>query len=146
MTKRAILFSIKPPYVSLIESGLKRFELRRQRPNISTGDLALVYESSPTKSLVGAFFVGEILSEEPNVLWEIVGHESGITKDDFLDYFEGCEVGCSIQIKQYWSLAERICINEMRTKHKIRPPQSYRFLNKAETSNLMGKFKNNLSA
>lgn len=128
MSNKAVLFSIKPKYVSMISAGDKIYELRRKCPKVEEGDLALVYESSPTMSLVGAFIIGCVLQKSPQVLWKLVGAKSGITKSEFMAYFDGCSVASAIEISQYWSLEERVSLNQLRNLSEIEPPQSYRYL------------------
>lgn len=138
MPSKAILLSIRPQYVSLIESGQKTYELRRKRPKIQDGDLALIYESSPTKSMVGAFIVGDVISMEPGKLWREIGKLSGVTKTQFEEYFEGCNEACAIEIQRYWPFSQRVGLRQMRSKVKIEPPQSYRYLCEAQTGMLVG--------
>lgn len=137
MNSKALLLSIKPQYVSLIESGVKKFELRRKCPKVIEGDLVLVYESSPTKSLVGAFSIGRIHNDTPKTIWRLVGHESGVSKEAFFDYFKGTNTACALEIKKYWCLTNPVCINEMRSRTKIDPPQSFRYLCERQTGNLL---------
>lgn len=138
MSSKALLLSIRPRFVALIESGVKTVELRRKRPKVEVGDLALVYESSPTKSLVGAFMVGEVLALPPTKLWTEVGAKSGISRSEFLEYFEGCDEGCAIGIDRYWALASRVGLKQLRSRIKIEPPQSYRYLCEKQTGKIMG--------
>jgi len=134
---KAILLSIRPQYVSLIEEGTKTFELRRVSPKIQKGDLALVYESSPTKSLVGAFVVGDVLSANPIALWEKLGKQTGISKVEFDEYFDGCKKGCAIEICKYWSLKHPVGLSRLRAEVKINPPQSYRYLCSVQTGQIL---------
>jgi len=137
MKNHAILLSIKPEFVALIEAGSKKYEFRRKTPNVKTGDLALVYESSPTKSLVGVFKIGKVVSESPKFLWEALGGQSGLNQKPFFEYFEGTDSGCALEIVEYWPLSERVCINTMRSRANIEPPQSYRFLSKAQVGKMI---------
>ncbi len=138
MSSQAILLSIRPQYVALIEAGTKTYELRRKRPKIENSDLALVYESSPTKSMVGAFIVGEVISMPPAKLWRKIGKHSGVSKTEFDRYYEGCEEACAIEIAKYWSLAKRVGLRQLRSKVKIEPPQSYRYLCEKKTGMIVG--------
>jgi predicted transcriptional regulator len=135
---KAILLSIRPQYVALIESGGKTYELRRKRPKIQCGDLALVYESSPTKSMVGAFIVGEVLAMPAELLWSRVGDQTGISKKAFDAYFDGSPYACAIQICRYWPLQSRVGLKQLRSRVKIEPPQSYRYLCEKQTGKIFG--------
>ena len=137
MSNKALLLSIRPKYVSLIATGKKKYELRRRCPKISEGDLALVYESSPTMSLVGAFTIGKVFQKPPQTIWRLFGKHCGISKTDFMDYFLGCETASAIEITQYWQLENQVSLSQLRKRIKIEPPQSYRYLSKEKTGKLL---------
>ena len=137
MSNKALLLSIKPKYVSLIANGEKKYELRRKCPKVTTGDLALVYESSPTMSLVGAFIIGKILQKPPQTLWRQVGVESGVSHKEFMEYFEDCEIASALEVAQYWPLENRVSLEQLRTLNNIEPPQSYRYLCEEKTGKLL---------
>ncbi len=139
MSNKAVLFSIKPKYVSLISSGEKKYELRRKCPKVKEGDLALVYETSPTMSLVGAFVIGSVVRKSKASLWKQVGKYSGVSHMEFMEYFEGCEIASAIQISQYWPLEQRVSLQQMRELNKIEPPQSYRYLCQEKTGQLLSQ-------
>jgi predicted transcriptional regulator len=128
MSNKALLISIKPQYVSLIKCGAKSFELRRKCPKVSEGDLALIYESSPTMSLVGAFTVGRVIQNAPSTLWRKIGSKCGISRSEFMNYFIGCNVASALEIEQFWELENQVSLSQMRKKMNIEPPQSYRYL------------------
>jgi predicted transcriptional regulator len=139
MTNKAVLFSIKPKYVSMISSGDKTYELRRKCPKVEAGDLALVYESSPTMSLVGAFTIGSVIQKSRTALWKEIGSFSGVSRAEFMSYFEGCSVASAIEIAQYWSLDQRVSLKQLRSLSQIEPPQSYRYLSQEKTGQLLSK-------
>lgn len=137
MSSSAVLLSIKPKYVAMIEDSTKKYELRRKCPKVVEGDLALVYESSPTMSLVGAFMIGGIIQKAPTTLWKEVGGKSGVSRREFLEYFDGCKIASAIIISQYWSLNERVSLSKLRSLTNIEPPQSFRYLCHEKTSQLL---------
>ena len=61
---RVLLLSLKPRYADAILSGAKTIELRRTRPNIKVPALALIYSTSPVRSLVGSCCVESIDSRD----------------------------------------------------------------------------------
>lgn len=135
MSKHALLISIRPRFAEMIFAGSKTVELRRVCPKISSGDLALVYVSSPTKELQGAFEVGKMISASPSVLWRKVGKESGITKTEFFDYFRGKTKAHALVIKRAWKLLDPVRLNSLRRrKGGFRPPQNFHYLNRNESS------------
>lgn len=138
MKNKTLLLAIKPEHVKNITNGTKKYELRRKCPKIITGELALIYESSPTKSLVGAFTIGRILTKAPALLWKKIGAESGLSRALFMNYFENCDVGCAIEIERYCPLVDRVCLNQIRKRAKIEPPQSYLYLCRIKADILVG--------
>jgi predicted transcriptional regulator len=135
MSKHAILFSVRPRFAEMIFVGTKTVELRRVRPKISTGDLAFVYVSSPAKELQGAFEIGKIISASPSALWKKVGGKTGISRREFLAYFQGKKKAHALMIKKAWRLAAPICLSTLRQrKGGFRPPQSFHYIKRNESS------------
>lgn len=88
---KQILLSIKPEYVERIMSGEKRFEFRKvvcAQPI----DSIVIYETFPTKQVVGEVEVIKILKSPPQLLWPTVKDYAGIDKDFFDRYFDGKRV------------------------------------------------------
>lgn len=138
-SRAALLLSIHPRHAEKIFNGEKQVELRRVRPRVNTGDLVLVYVSTPVKALMGAFEVASVLEESPNKLWHAVRHEAGLSKKEFFDYYSGASLGFGIRLKRAWSLPAPIELTSLRKSwSKFRPPQSYRYLSKAEVHRIAG--------
>ena len=134
MNGSALLLSIMPRYADAIFARSKRVELRRVKPRLGPGDLVLVYVTSPRCALEGAFEVERVLTEKPAVLWKHVSHNAGVTRDEFNHYFEGRDTAYAIVVKKVWRLAP-VTLAKMR-KARIRPPQSYHYLDKSTASRL----------
>lgn len=146
MNKHALLISIRPRFAEMIFDGSKTVELRRICPRISAGDLALVYVSSPTKELQGAFEVGQVISTSPRALWRKVGKQSGISRREFLYYFQGKADAHALVIKRVWKLPLPIRLTALRRrKGGFRPPQNFHYLNGNRSSPLpsLGVLLNN---
>jgi predicted transcriptional regulator len=119
----------------MIFDGSKTVELRRVCPKISAGDLALVYVSSPTKELQGAFEVGKVISTSPSTLWRKVGKKSSITRREFFAYFRGKKRAHALVIKRAWKLSAPIGLTTLRRcKGGFRPPQNFHYLKRNESS------------
>jgi predicted transcriptional regulator len=113
----------------MIFAGNKMVELRRVCPKVSSGDLALVYVSSPAKELRGSFEVGKILTASPSALWKKVGEKSGVTRAEFFAYFKGKKQAHALVIKRAWPLPTPVCLKTLRkTKGGFRPPQNFHYL------------------
>jgi predicted transcriptional regulator len=133
-TNHAFLISIRPRFAEMIFAGSKTIELRRVCPQVSVGDLALVYVSSPTKELCGSFEVGKILTASPTVLWKKIGEKSGITRSEFFAYFKGKKQAHALVIRRAWRLPEPIGLKALRRKNGgFRPPQNFHYLNRNDS-------------
>ena len=129
MAKNAILMSIRPEYAEKIFGKTKTVELRRVKPKtLASGDLIFVYVSSPVQALVGAFKVASVLEKPLLSLWTNVRDYAGISRGEFLDYYEGVEKGVAIFIEDVWRLPKPIHLSELRRGMKgFYPPQSFRY-------------------
>ena len=135
MNNHALVISIRPRFADMIFAGSKMAELRRVCPKISSGDLVLVYVSSPAKELRGAFEVGKVISTSPSALWKKVGKKSGITRKEFFAYFCGKAQAHALVIKRAWKLLVPICLTTLRRrKGGFRPPQNFHYLKRNESS------------
>jgi predicted transcriptional regulator len=126
MNGSALLLSIKPRYADAIFARHKRVELRRVKPRVGSGDLVLVYVSSPRCALEGAFEVERVIEAAPSTLWGHVSQNAGITRAEFNEYFGERATAYAIVVRRVWRLTP-VSLSTMR-KAKIRPPQSYQYL------------------
>lgn len=127
----AILISIQPRFAALIFQGKKTVELRRIRPKVNPGDIALVYVSSPDMALVGAFTIKEIVSGTPRQLWPSVKDSSGITKNEYDIYYHGTDTAIALHIEagSVRVLKHPVELGQLRREWpRFQPPQSYRYL------------------
>jgi predicted transcriptional regulator len=139
MSVHAILFSIRPKFAEMIFAGTKTVELRRVLPRVVAGDLALIYVSSPTRQLQGAFEIGKIVSGPPASLWKKVGCKSGLTRREFLGYFQGKRTGHALVIRKAWKLRVAVCLTTLRKrKNGYQPPQSFHYLNRITSALFTG--------
>lgn len=98
-----ILLSIKPDYVEKIFDGSKRYEYRRLACKEPINKI-IIYETSPTKKVVGEAIVEETLLASPTVLWEQTKKEAGISRKFFREYFRGKKNACAYklgEVKKY---------------------------------------------
>jgi predicted transcriptional regulator len=134
MTGSALLLSIKPRFADAIFSRQKRVELRRVSPRVGSGDLVLIYVTSPRCALEGAFEVERVLEARPSVLWSHVAQNAGVSHEEFNEYFGDRAKAYAIVIRRVWRLSP-VSLSAMR-KAKVRPPQSYQYLNQSAMSRL----------
>lgn len=135
--RKALLLSIRPQYAEKLFNGIKTVELRKTKPNIKEGDLIYIYVSSPTKALVGVCEVCTVVSAAPDKLWNDISDASGITREQFDDYFANTEVAFGIKIRGIRSFSKPIHLYSLRERwNNFYPPQIYRYL----SSDDIGKF------
>ncbi|MBC7092069.1 MAG: hypothetical protein H5T50_09225 [Nitrososphaeria archaeon] len=119
-----VILSIKPKYCKKIIAGEKRYEFRKRFPkNI---ELVYMYATSPVKKVVGEFKVGEVVEDEPIILWRKFRTYAGVDKNEFFKYYEGCNKGCAIKIEEVRTFAP---IDPKIIVSGFKPPQSYRYTN-----------------
>ena len=120
-----VLLSIKPEFASRIFDGSKRYEYRRTIFKRSEVTTVVVYASDPIKKVIGEFEIGEIIHDEPQVLWVKTGEQAGITKERFLDYFENKAKGYAISVKTARMYETPIPLDKLMLTW---PPQSFAYL------------------
>jgi predicted transcriptional regulator len=120
-----ILLSIKPEYSNRIFSGEKKFEFRRQRPKHRL-EAVYVYESRPTKKIVGWFSVKNVICGSPNDIWNRCGKIGGIEKEDYFKYCGNQKVIYAFEIDMAIRFDSPIELSEL--DPTFTPPQSYVYL------------------
>ena len=126
--KLSILISIKPKYVALIFSGVKTVELRRVLPkSLPDNSEVIIYESSPTKSIVGKARIKNIEEQPINKLWKELGHRTGISFEYFKEYFNGKDKGYGLVLDKIEKFPAPYSLGYLRDKINFSPPQSYMY-------------------
>lgn len=89
--------AIQPRYAQAILKGTKLVEFRKRplAPDIRT---VMIYESSPTQSIVGKFTVASTVVATPRHLWRQFGGVGGISRADLLAYYAGADRGVALVI------------------------------------------------
>ncbi|MCD6515477.1 MAG: ASCH domain-containing protein [Candidatus Odinarchaeota archaeon] len=108
------LMSIKPKYAKLILKGEKKYELRKKVPYMPPKTRIVMYVSGRTKAIVGEFRVGRVLYLPKNELWKLIKDDGGITKEEFLTYFQGYKYGYAIEIKDPKEYKNKILLKDIR--------------------------------
>lgn len=146
MPSRTLLLSIRPGFADLIFAGEKSVELRRVRPKVESGDVVLVYVTSPIMALAGAFSVSQVFSGSPDTLWRKVGSHSGLSRFDYREYFDGCETAYGIGVEKSWRFSYPVALDELRQRLPgFLPPQSYWYLPSELLQILIGDTSNRLN-
>ncbi|MEN6599023.1 MAG: ASCH domain-containing protein [Rectinema sp.] len=119
-----VLLSIRPEHAEKIFNGSKEFEYRRKFTSKEV-NLAYVYASSPTQSVIGYIEIQRVIKMKPGDLWELTKVRSGLTEFQYNQYFINCDIAYAIEIKK----AELFKHPNKLSKYCLeRPPQSYQFL------------------
>lgn len=93
-----VLLSIKPEFIRLIFSGIKKFEFRKSIFKKSEVKSVLIYATSPVKRVVGEFEIVDILTDDVDEIWNKTREYSGISKSFYQSYFHNRKVANAIQI------------------------------------------------
>lgn len=123
------LYSIKPIYSDRIIGGSKTFELRKRLPAKKL-DYILIYSSSPVSKIVGYAEVKGVHKNSLDATWEYVSKYAGISKKDYLEYFNDCSDACAIElgvVKKFIRPFEIIELNP-----DCVPPQSFSYVDQNE--------------
>jgi len=121
-----VILSIRPKYARMILSGAKRYEFRKCTFKNEHIEKAYIYETSPTKKIVGIFDIGDIISDSPKDLWDQFGHLSGMNEAAFFNYFRDIQIGFAIEIKHLVILDPPLDPREKISG--FTPPQSFCYL------------------
>jgi predicted transcriptional regulator len=125
--RRFFLLSIKPQYSERILSGEKKFELRKRKLGTRPGDVVVIYTSSPTRALTGAFIVQDEFEMPVTALWSLHRNDLGIRKEDYAEYFRDRDYAVAISIGRTVTLPP-ISLDELRrVRPGFAPPQSYMY-------------------
>ena len=118
-------YPIKPVYVDRIIDGTKKYELRRRLPS-GRIDYVLIYSNSPVAKVVGYAKIKLTLKRTVEELWPLVGKEAGISKADYLSYFEGCNEACALELVDVRRFVRPFGAEEV--AHKFVVPQSFCYI------------------
>jgi len=119
------LMSIRPEYSARIFAGTKTFELRRRPVRIAAGDVVLVYETSPTRAVVGAFRVKGVRAASPSAIWRELFASLGVARPAYDAYFTGAAGAWAIEVDRVVRV-QPVSLERVRSKlDGFVPPQSY---------------------
>ncbi len=125
----AILMSIKPKFSRQIFSGTKKYELRKTPLKNKVDNLVVVYESAPTKAIVGSFKIRTVLKRTPMEIWNSFKHDIGILEEEFFQYFRRREWAFAIKVSNPKKFKKQISLQELRELDELwRPPQSFCYI------------------
>lgn len=126
---RMLVLSLRPRFAEAILSGEKTVELRRVEPQIELPTRALVYASSPTRSLMGQCVVRKAVRLPLSMLWRRYGHATAVTQEEFHDYFAQKETGIALLLSNPVRLSSEVPLVKLRQSvDRFRAPQSFAYV------------------
>ena len=128
--RRIVLLAVKPVYAQKIKVGEKTLELRRTAPIASVGDIIVIYESSPIQRVTAYCEIKDILSDTPDLLWEVARDTACIDKADYNKYFRGKKIAHGLVVKNIVLLKEPKKLAEILDMNYV--PQNYCYLQEKE--------------
>lgn len=120
-----ILLSINPEYVDKIFNGEKKYEFRKIRCKRQINKI-LIYETVPTKKIVGEANVAEVLQGIPEMVWESTKNAAGISKEYFDKYYKNKEVATAYKLINVIKYKEPLSLEKIGIKSA---PQSFMYIN-----------------
>ena len=129
-----LIISVKPEYARKILKGEKTIELRKCAPKkVGKNGYLLIYVTAPIKELWGVYKIENIIKENPNTLWENFGKQTGITKQEYNDYFKENKNAFGIQLQEVKNLFKHsIKLNSLKNLIPgFMPPQTYSYIDKS---------------
>ncbi|MCC0666318.1 hypothetical protein [Clostridioides sp. ZZV15-6597] len=122
-----LIISIKPKYVEEILNKKKRFEYRKTIFKEDVNKI-YVYSTSPHKKIVGYFKYTKYLKDNPEYIWNKTKEFSGISKDEYDEYFNNRDIAYAIEINEF--IKFDVDINPKEYIDNFIAPQSYKYINK----------------
>ena len=119
-----VLMSIKPKFSKKILDGTKIFELRKKifKEKI---EKVIIYESSPTKKVVGEFIIDKIISDTPQNIYLNYKEYLGIAEKEYFEYFKDTNIAHAIKIKKVIKYDKELTLEDFNI---IKAPQSYQYI------------------
>lgn len=127
---KCILLPIKPQFVEEIRIGNKLYEYRKVIHKDNSVNKILIYSSYPIKKVVAICSIEMILCNKPEIIWNLTSSHSGIDKDFFNKYFNGCNLAYAIKMKDILFYEKLRDLSEFGLKSA---PQSFQYLDLPES-------------
>ena len=119
-----VVMSIKPKFVEKILNGTKIFELRKKIFKKEV-ERVIIYESSPTKKIVGEFIIDRVVSDTPNKIYQKYNKYLGIDEVNYFEYFKNINIAYAIKIKKVIKYEKELTLADFNLE---RAPQSYQYI------------------
>lgn len=124
--KQDILISLAARYAEKIFAGEKQVELRRRTMHVAPGATVWIYVKLPVGSIVGRAKVEAVHASSPASLWRRFGMVSGLSRQEFFDYFKGVTRGFALVLEGARRLRQSLSLDSLRTiAEGFNPPQFF---------------------
>jgi predicted transcriptional regulator len=131
---RAIVLAIHPEHAARIYTGEKTAELRRASPSARV-TLAFIYETAPESAITGVMLVEQVSRASPPRIWRQFRRRLCISELDFQEYLRGCKAATVYEVSHPFRFPRHVPL--VRTTHLRRPPQSYSYIDRMATSQVL---------
>jgi len=136
-----ILISLEKRHADNIFAGGKNVELRRRTMNVAIGTTVWIYVKLPVGSVMGRARISAVHSLAPTTLWRRFATVSGLTHNEFFDYFKGVSKGFALSLEDAERLPQPISLPTLRQASTgFQPPQFFMRLGTGE--GLLNTLKN----
>lgn len=124
-----ILISLESEHAEKIFGGRKLVEFRRRKMRVPPGATVWIYVKLPVGSIVGRAKVEAVHSCSPTTLWRRFGSVSGLSRQEFFDYFCGASRGFALVLHGARRLRSSLTLDSAReiVRH-FQPPQFFHWL------------------
>lgn len=121
-----VILSIRPNFCKMIFSGKKVYEYRKRVFTRSDVDKVYIYATKPICRIVGYFTIDTVIEDNPTEIWDKTHKGSGITKEYFDAYFNGCDMAHAIVIGEVVKLDTPI--DPKKVIRNFTAPQNYMYV------------------
>lgn len=121
-----VLISLDKRHATNILAGTKQVELRRRTMHVEPGSTIWFYVKKPVGAVVGFATVGTTFSAAPSTVWRKYGSVSGLSKSEFMSYFDGAVVASAMALSGSKKLKKPVTLDALREAMPgFHPPQFY---------------------
>lgn len=121
-----VLISLDERHAANILAGTKLVELRRRTMHVEPGSIIWFYVKKPIGAVIGFATVGTTYSGAPSTMWRKYGSVSGLSKSDFMSYFDGAGVASAMALSCPKKLKKPVTLDALRAAMPgFHPPQFY---------------------
>lgn len=121
-----VLISLDKRHATNILAGTKQVELRRRTMHVEPGSIIWLYVKKPVGAVIGFATVGTTYSAAPSTVWRKYGSVSGLSKSEFMSYFDGVVTASAMALSGPKKLRKPVTLDALRAAMpNFHPPQFY---------------------